>query len=146
MVLNILQEVFLGKYRFERKISMPILIYEGTAYFTKSSPFQIEYFEEGVYRRAEEVYDAYQQREFQLHEESFSLLKADGSLLHHFYYPLIERKEMGFPLEFSHTHVCNDDLYHCLLSVENQSKFFSCYRIEGPSKNYEIKTIYNRLT
>ena len=144
MILELLKATFSGAYHFKRIVSCPALTYEGEACFSKMSEDQTSYFEEGTYEGVKAKQQAYQHRLFQLQGDSFLILKSDGSLLHRFEYPLAIKGAAQLALVFSDTHICKNDRYHCVFSIESGGRFSAYYKIDGPGKDYEIRTQFIR--
>ena len=140
MILELLKATFSGAYHFKRIVSRPALTYEGEATFSDAVKDSILYFEEGSYTQENEKQEIYQQRIFELHSEFFLILKSDGSLLHRFEYPLAIKGAAQLALVFSDTHICKNDRYHCVFSIESGGRFSTYYKIDGPGKDYEIRT------
>lgn len=137
---QLLYNVFIGHYSFERSISSPQVTFSGTAIFKKSTDNKILYREEGQYslRDAEQVY--YQERIFVLDNTQFNIYKNDESILHNF---TIDNVRF-FPIKLKHIHHCNKDQYTLTLDIHSEDSFVSLYLIKGPSKDFTINTKYTR--
>src|SRR5579871_2168795 len=116
---NLLENVFLGQYSFERCISIPQIIFSGTAIFEKSSDNKILYREEGRYSLdgIEQAY--YQERIFVIDDTQFSIYKNDNSMLHHF----TINNARSFPIKLKHIHCCKDDQYTLMLDIHSIDRF-----------------------
>ncbi len=134
-------EHFSGQWSFERYISKPELHIKGNARFSRLSQSSLAYRESGTYIINEIAYDFFQKRIFMYDENSLSVYKNDGSLLHIFTFTKVTSSSCG---SAKHTHQCNLDTYHCLFLFKTEQCFEINYKISGPNKDYEIRTLYTK--
>jgi hypothetical protein len=136
-----IQNIFLGRFRFKRSVSCLPFSYEGQSFFEALSSNTSSYFEEGLYDLDGKKQPFYQKRYFQFYPSYLLILKEDQSILHRF----ALENFIQFPLKFSHTHVCSEDLYDCTLTIKRLEEFSINYKTKGPSKDSEVLTDYERI-
>jgi len=133
--------MFSGQYSYKRRISSPRISLEGTACFQQNKTNQILYREQGSYTLGEIEQTCYQKQTFIVTKSNLSIYKNDLSLLHEFTLDTL----LEFPIKLTHTHLCKNDRYVLEMVIHSFNTFSTSYRIQGPSKNYKIHTIFKRI-
>jgi hypothetical protein len=137
-----LTEFFSGKFAFVRHVSSPNITYNGEVVFEEISAGQVAYNESGVYKIGEHEQPCYHKLFFRFDYSSFSICKADHSLLHEFSRPEV----IELPINLTHEHICKDDKYSIKLSFTSKNSFTTAYIIKGQKKDYSITTVFTRQT
>ncbi|MDP3371688.1 MAG: DUF6314 family protein [Candidatus Paracaedibacteraceae bacterium] len=130
-----------GKWDFNRVISLPKNKIKGRATFTRKAVAHLNYHEEGTYIVNEISYDFFQKRIFELNKNTFTIYKIDESILHVFE-NIEHHKE--YPILMTHAHQCGSDTYSCKITFINEASFSISYLIKGDKKDYEIQTLYTK--
>lgn len=139
MILH-LKEIFSGHYNFIRTISNPSLVLEGTSQFIKVDQNNSLYIEEGTYVLNKGTQEFYQQYEYKWKDETLYIFSHLKTILHTFNF----KKNKTLPLVVNHQHFCKSDIYDLILTLLSPNAFEMHYKVNGPEKNYEIKTQYTR--
>lgn len=131
LIKNELKILFNGSFSLKRIILPSQLEMTGTAIFTKISDDYIFYEEKGSYLIKNKSYDFFQERYFQFIEDQLHILNNCQKTLHIINLLELEKK--------SHLHQCKDDNYYLNISYSKESLIMA-YSVQGPHKNYEIRT------
>ncbi len=137
---QLLEHVFSGQYSYKRSISSPQISLEGTACFEQSDTNRLLYHEQGYYRLGESEQSCYQKQIFIYDASNLYIYKNDLSLLHEFTLDTM----LEFPVKLTHTHLCKNDRYALEMVIHSFNTFSMSYKVQGPSKQYKIHTIFNR--
>lgn len=125
-----------GKWLFKRHISEPLLQFDGMAEFTLlpqgGSQQRAEYYESGEYILNGQLHLFEQRQIWEVLPNELRIYKNDGQLLHVF---LLDGAR-------EHTHFCGADIYQCKFIITDQNNFALHYNVQGPHKNYTLKTFY----
>jgi len=138
---QLLEHVFLGQYSYKRSISSPRMSLDGTACFEQNQANQILYREQGSYTLGEIEQTCYQKQTFIVTKSNLYIYKNALQLLHEFTLGTMP----GFPVKLTHTHLCKNDRYALEMVIHSFNNFSTSYRVQGPSKNYNIHTIFRRI-
>jgi len=141
-LLNKIFNFLHGKWIFQRTISEHGKV-QGHACFNKINNCHLHYFETGIFTdQNNNNYAIHQEYEYIFEDEKIAVYfcknKTEKSLFYflNFISPNY-RQATG-------EHLCNKDLYQATYTFENSEKFILEYKINGPEKNYRIKTIFAR--
>jgi hypothetical protein len=125
----------------------PTLKITGVATFAEevssTSEIRMMLNETGTFERDGKMHEVYQQYTYSFTDSSFSILKKDGVLLHHF--PDIVANNLSVPQVLQHSHWCSPDTYECTINLISSDMFEIFYRVNGPSKAYTMQTIFRKV-
>lgn len=140
-IFTLLKSTFQGKYSFIRYVSLLPQEWKGTAEFSEELiAARLPYQEKGSYFLGSEIQEFYQERFFKIKEDGFIILKQDAMILHTFSRPHFSQNGIFY----SHVHSCGADIYHCDFFIQKH-QFKTFYTIQGPKKNFSIRTFYTKL-
>ncbi len=135
--LLLAKTTFTGSFYFTRFVSNPEITITGSAVFLTTTNKAVSYQENGVYRLNDEEHTCYQKQTFLFTEDSLIIHNNNMETLHHFNLKSIDAA-------FKDTHTCQLDRYTIDIDIQSNDQFTIFYRIQGPKKNYSIKTFYTR--
>ena len=135
--LKLIKQAFQGVFRFTRFVSNPKTIVTGLSVFSTQSSSKVSYKENGIYTLNSEEHTCYQQQTFLFTEDSLIIKNSIGKTLH-----IFNLKNDNAPLQ--DTHICKHDRYEIDIDIQSDDRFTISYCVQGPKKNYNMKTLYTR--
>ena len=152
-VFNSLQ----GDWRLERNMG-DMGHFTGTARFfnaVDSAANSLRYREEGVLHRFDgQKFDGYREYDFVLHEDAIELLFRDPVSFGNRYVLLhfspqaddARNNEAENGLSAQDHHPCGNDIYHHRMFWQDTDHFETKIKVVGPNKDYELHSVYRRIT
>ena len=135
--LKLIKQAFQGVFRFTRFVSNPKTIVTGLSVFSTQSGHKVSYKEDGIYTLNGKKHTCYQQQTFLFTESNLIIKNSIGKTLH-----IFNLKDDNAPLQ--DTHICKHDRYVIDIDIQPDDKFTISYCVQGPKKNYNMKTLYTR--
>ena len=130
-----------GAWRFHRTISTGATV-EGTAVFAKrpDTDNTLDYREDGTCTMPEgSIFTAYMKYVYRFHNEKISVHFADDRFFHALQFHL-----ESDPLTATAQHLCVCDTYQATYTFFERNRFQLLYEVQGPKKNYTIKTLFTK--
>lgn len=127
-----------GHWQWRRTISEQGTA-QGKASFTRLSPTQLAYREDGLLSTQSTDFKMFRTYTYQLEEENISVFFAGhtNSLFH--------RLQFTSPITASASHLCLCDHYEATYTFLNPTTFRLTYQVKGPKKDYTIDTTFEKL-
>ena len=135
--LILIKQAFRGVFRFTRFVSNPKTIVTGLSVFSARTNRAVLYKEDGIYTLNGKKHTCYQQQTFLFTESNLIIKNSVGKTLH-----IFNLKGDNAPLQ--DTHICKHDRYEVDIDIQSDDKFTISYCVQGPKKNYNMKTLYTR--
>ena len=136
-----------SSWNIERKSFNPSLNVIGKAAFRDEETLLekeilMKLSETGFFEKDGKSHEVYQHYFYSFDNDSFTIRKNDGVLLHQFLD--IGLDDFVLPQTLSHTHQCDPDTYDCKFHLLSPDRFETSYTVTGPNKDYTMHTIYTR--